>query len=270
MEIDSKHIQRLYQAYCNTHLLWKNGAVYDLKQLQLPNETSLVFLRKLKRRLRLGQLAEQFAFNQMDAYESIQLLAENIQIQREKHTLGELDALLLIDNQPIHLEIIYKFYVYDASLGTSETDQWIGPNRKDSLKEKLTKLTKKQLPLLYSSDCQSALKLLGLNDYHFEQRVLFKAQLFVPYQQEIHFEQLNQDCVCGFYIHTKQLEHFKACEFYIPNKLDWFLEPQTDVDWLNYANFILDSHTFLEQQQSPLFWIKTENGTVSKGFLVWW
>lgn len=270
MDTTSQIFQRRYQGFCETSSLWKNGALMNIKSFELEGNYALEFHRKLNKKRRLGQLAEQFVFNQIETCNTTELLAENLQIQQNKHTLGELDALILSHETPIHLEIIYKFYVYDARVGDSEIAHWIGPNRKDSLIEKLSKLKKKQLPLLYSNDCKTTLESLNLNKHNFEQRVLFKAQLFVPYQQEIHFEQLNQDCVCGFYIHTKQLEHFKACEFYIPNKLDWFLEPQTDVDWLNYADFILDSHTFLEQQQSPLFWIKAEKGTVSKGFLVWW
>ncbi|MEH6538022.1 MAG: DUF1853 family protein [Psychroserpens sp.] len=270
MQIDSKHIQQLYLAYCNTHVLWKNNAVNNLKQLALPNEYGLVFLRKLERRLRLGQLAEQFVFNQIETCEMIDLLAENIQIQKDKHTLGELDALIIADEKPIHLEIIYKFYVYDASVGDSELERWIGPNRKDSLIEKLSKLKEKQLPLLYSEDCKSTLKQLELGHFNFEQRVLFKAQLFVPYQQNVNFKDLNEDCVCGFYINKIQLEQFADCQFYIPPKLDWFLEPNDTVNWLEYSNFRSDSDKFLKNSLSPLFWMKNETGELSKGFLVWW
>nr|WP_321235040.1 DUF1853 family protein [uncultured Psychroserpens sp.] len=270
MDLSNQHLQALYQAYCKTHLLWKAVTVSNLKQLEVPVNFSLVFLRKLERRLRLGQLAEQFVFNQIQSCETIELLAENIQIQNGKHTLGELDALLKIEKQPIHLEIIYKFYVYDDSLGNSEIERWIGPNRKDSLQEKLTKLKEKQLPLLYSETCKSTLKQLELDHLNFEQRVLFKAQLFVPYQQEINFESLNEDCVCGFYISLKQLDAFKDCQFYIPAKLDWFLEPDDTIDWLSYFNFRTDSEGFLKNNQSPLFWIKDEAGELSKGFLVWW
>ena len=46
--------------------------------------------------------------------------------------------------------------------------------------------------------------------------ILFKAQLFVPYQQDVNFDDLNEDCICGFYLKSGQLEDFKACQFYIP------------------------------------------------------
>ena len=122
MNLSQEHLQALYQAYCKTHLLWKRANVTNLEQFEIPTDYDLVFLRKLERRLRLGQLAEQFVFNQLETCETITLVAENIQIQKEKQTLGELDTLLIVDHQPIHLEIVYKFYVYDETLGDTEIE----------------------------------------------------------------------------------------------------------------------------------------------------
>ena len=270
MQIHSKHIQERYLACCNTPLLWKGKTVNNLKQLDLPDGFSSVFLRKLEKRLRLGQLAEQFVFNQIESWDNTELLAENIQIKKEKQTLGELDALITLNGQPVHLEIIYKFYVYDDTIGTSEIERWIGPNRKDSLIEKLTKLKEKQLPLLYSEDCKTALNYLEIEPDDFEQQVLFKAQLFIPYQQEIEFQHLNKDCVYGFYLHRSQLTDFKTYQFYIPPKLDWFLHPTLAVEWLNFENFKEASQLCLDKGQSPLFWMKNNKGEFKKCFLVWW
>ena len=80
----------------------------------------------------------------------IKILAENVQIQNEKTTVGEIDCILTTAKKPVHLEIIYKFYLYDKSVGTNELEHWIGPNRRDSLVSKLNKLKDKQLPLLYN------------------------------------------------------------------------------------------------------------------------
>jgi len=266
----SQHLQVLYQAYGNTHLLWKNANINSLKQLHLPLDNNDIFNRKLEKQLRLGQLAEQFVFNQIETCTRAVILAENIQVQKEKRTLGELDTLLLLDRIPIHLEIVYKFYQYDASLGSSEIECWIGPNRTDSLIEKLNKLEQKQLPLLFSKDCKHALKQLNLDHHDFQQHVLFKAQLFIPYEQQIHFEFLNADCVSGFHINTSQLEGFKTHQFYIPTKLDWFLEPNENVDWMDWIQFKLTSQPAIERHKSPLFWLKSNTGKLSKAFLVWW
>jgi len=270
MNLSPQHLQALYQAFCKTHLLWKRADINNLKQFEIPIDYSSFFLRKLQKQLRLGQLAEQFVFNQLETCESTELLAENIQIQKNKRTLGELDTLLLADTLPMHLEIVYKFYVYDDTLGDTEIERWIGPNRKDSLTEKLTKLQEKQLPLLYSQDCKLTLNALELDHINFEQQVLFKAQLFVPYQKSVNFENVNEDCVYGFYITIAQLQLFKNYQFYIPSKLDWFLVPHENVDWLAYSNFRRESQAFLDNKQSPLFWMKSDTGELVKGFLVWW
>ena len=218
----------------------------------------------------MGQLAEQFAFNQLEQLDDCKILAENLQIQKDKQTLGEIDALIELNQKTIHLEIIYKFYVYDESLGASELERWIGPNRKDSLFEKITKLKTKQLPLLYSSECESVLDALELDRTNIQQMVLFKAQLFIPYQKSVCFNQLNEACVNGFYLKTSQLSDFNTCEFYIPKKLDWFLDANNSIDWLSFEIFKMKVETFLNESQSPLIWIKQANGKLLKSFLVWW
>lgn len=265
----SDYIENLYIGFCNTKLLWKYR-FKGLNQLNLMDIPETQFNRQLLKKRRLGQLAEQFAFNQLEQLDDCKILAENLQIHKNKQTLGELDALIKLNQETIHLEIIYKFYVYDDTIGTSELEGWIGPNRKDSLIEKITKLKTKQLPLLYSSECESVLNALELDRTNIQQKVLFKAQLFIPYQKSIHFSQLNEDCVNGFYFKTSQLNDFDTCEFYIPEKLEWFLDVNDSVDWLSFENFKKDVETFLSESQSPLIWIKKTDGKLLKSFLVWW
>ncbi len=264
------NLQHLYQGYLNTPLLWNSNSVFGLHQLQINNKSTFPLKRLIHKRLRLGQLVEQFVFNQLEQTENCNILAENIQIQKNKQTLGELDALIEVDKQSIHLEVVYKFYLYDESLGDFELERWIGPNRKDSLIEKLTKLKNKQLPLLYSPKCKSTLEQLHLNTINFQQQVLFKAQLFVPYKKTVVFEQLNEDCVCGFYLKTNQLDEFSNCSFYIPSKLDWLLEANHYVNWLTIKEFKLQADTFLKQKRSPLVWIKKSDNNLLKCVLVWW
>ncbi|WP_456437769.1 DUF1853 family protein [Psychroserpens sp.] len=270
MSLTNSHLQRLYQGYLNTQLLWESNPVLGLNQLQFHYDSATLFKRPLHKQLRLGQLAEQFVFNQLEQFEDCRILAENIQIQKGKQTLGELDALIELDKNSIHLEIVYKFYLYDETLGTSEIEQWIGPNRNDSLIEKLSKLKNKQLPLLYSSDCKSTLEAFDLNTETFQQHVLFKAQLFIPYQKSIICNQLNKNCINGFYINKIQLEDFNTCEFHIPSKLDWFLNVDNSVHWLDIESLKTEAEVFLEQSKSPLIWIKKQDSTLLKSFLVWW
>jgi len=271
MENNSAHIQSQYLGYLNTPLLWKENAVLDLQQLQLPEHKTSVFNSVIIKNLRLGKRVERFVTHQLQQYDAISVLAENIQIQKDKLTLGELDCLLMYKHSPIHLEVVYKFYLYDASNGASEIEHWIGPNRNDSLIQKLTKLKEKQLPLLYRPETKPVLDKLNISASQIQQYVLFKAQLFVPLiMDNIIFEQLNSDCVIGFYVSANDLEQFSNCKFYMPPKIDWLIEIKTQTDWLGYHAFLTQLKPLIDHKTSPLCWIKRPNGELQKCFVVWW
>jgi len=263
-------IQQRFEGFMKTPTLWESNKVYKLTQFEI-EQKSLSFDIAIDANQRLGKYVERFVSYQLSKDNSIKTIAENIQISKNKITLGELDCILLKGEKPIHLEIIYKFYLYDASLGKDPLKHWIGPNRKDSLVEKLDKLQQKQLPLLYSKECLKYLQSIDLNAKDIEQQVYFKAQLFVPFRMNTAIESsVNKDCIVGFYIHQEELSQFKDAKFYIPNKKDWLIIPHTNVDWLHYKDFVRESSTYLQRQFSPLCWIKTNTGELKKIFLVWW
>ncbi|WP_053977815.1 DUF1853 family protein [Mangrovimonas xylaniphaga] len=269
--MDYKKLKLRYIGYYETPILWKGDTIYGLRQLELQKLPLQPFNEDIKGHLRLGKLAEQFVSHSFKAHQNIQVIASGIQIQKNQRTLGELDAIITLDDTPIHLEIIYKFYLYDEQTGTNEIEHWIGPNKKDSLIQKLEKLKNKQLPLLHQPESQNFLKQLSIEPELMEQRVLFKAQLFVPWNKEhIEFSKINQDCIQGFYIKEKELPHFKDCKCYMPPKLDWFIIPHPEVDWQTYTAIEPLLLNLLNQQTSPLVWVKHPNGMISKCFLVWW
>jgi hypothetical protein len=270
MHQKTKDIQKRYDGFLQTACLWKNDAVYGLQQFKIEQNSSKVNI-EVDEKLRLGRYIERFVSYQLEQENNIEIVSENIQIQKEKITLGELDCIILRNEKPVHLEVVYKFYVYDASVGKSELAHFIGPNKKDSLLEKLTKLKQKQLPLLYATECKKYLKSINLNIADIRQEVYFKAQLFVPFSnQNIQLTTLNNDCVSGFYINQKELEQFTACKFYIPIKKDWLVRPTLNTNWLNFHQFKNDSKAYLERNFSPLCWLKKPSGEIEKFFLVWW
>ena len=263
-------LQKRYEGFLKTPCLWANNSVFNIEQFEISSISNKIVV-PLDENLRLGKYVERLVSFELEQHNAISVLAENIQIQDGKITLGELDCLLLKNNKPIHLEIIYKFYLYDKSVGDSEINHFIGPNRKDSLVEKLNKLKDKQLPLLYSDVCKPYLDTLDLNVENIEQQVYFKAQLFLPFSnQDIKLETLNTDCVSGFYVNLNSLQQFEDCKFYIPNKKDWLIIPHVNVNWLNFDVFGLKTKDFIEQKFSALCWIKFKNGELKKLFLVWW
>ena len=271
MHHKSKEIQNQFEGFLKTPFLWNNDTDIELEQLEVIKINTSAFNIDIKQKLRLGKLVERFVSFELQQDSSIKMLAENIQIQEDKRTLGELDCLLLKGNQSIHLEIVYKFYLYDSSVGKTEIERWIGPNRRDSFIQKLTKLKEKQLPLLYSNQSKFYLDKLNLSSKNMKQQVYFKAQLFVPlkdYGKE--FPLVNNDCICGFYINSKELNQFSDCKFYIPTKHNWLVKPHSNISWLNFDDYKTKLQVFLYEQNSPLCWIKQPNGEIFKFFLVWW
>jgi len=270
MNPTSKNIQLQYQGFLNTPLLWEKHAVFNLQQLELPYLPSNQLTELYVPNLRLGKRVEQFVITAFKRYKTIKVITQNVQIQHKKITVGELDCILSLNDRPIHLEIVYKFYLYDAVVGTTELEHWIGPNRNDNLLKKLTKLKDHQLPLLFNKHTRQILSGLGLKSDDLLQRVCFKAQLFVPYQQEVSFSLLNKDCVQGFYVNFSSLVQFALCKFYIPKKMDWLLEVQTQVPWMSFTMFQQHVAVLIEERRAPLSWIKFPNGDLQKFFVVWW
>ena len=264
-------IQQQYYGYCNTPNLWFDNTVFGLNQFDDPYHPDTQFTNYIALPQRLGKRVEHFVFQDLQQHPNIKLLATNLQIQKNKHTIGELDALLHVFNKPIHLEIIYKFYLYDPHVGSTALDYWIGPNRRDALVKKLDKLKNQQLPLLHKPETLSYLNDLSLHAQDIEQQVLFKAQLFMPFHAKItDIEPLNQDCIQGFYYKFNELPSLHNCQFYIPPKLDWLSQAQYNVTWLEYKTLTKSLKAFLSNKQSPLVWIKRPDNTLERCFMVWW
>ncbi|WP_299391162.1 DUF1853 family protein [uncultured Gelidibacter sp.] len=268
--MDKANLQRNFEGYVNTPLLWTDAPVYGLSPYIFKPISNQHFTDETVNRLRLGKMIEHFVFHQLATDPSITILAKNIQIQDGKRTIGELDTLLLTEVGPVHLEIIYKFYLYDPDEGETELAHWIGPNRKDALLQKLTKLKEKQLPLLYHPKTQTMLERLSLKSDDIKQYVFFKAQLFLPLDfSDDAFSQLNPACVNGFYLKKDELIRFRTAEFYIPQKQDWIMDAHDSVEWMTYHNFVAEVSPWLDDNRSPLCWMK-EGTKTQKIFVVWW
>ena len=270
MHYKDKILQQRYYGFLQTPNLWKNNSIFNLNQQELSFKIDTIDIL-VDEKQRLGKYVEHFVIFNLKQQKNVKLLAENIQVQEEKRTVGELDCLFTENETPIHLEIVYKFYLYIPDLHKNELHCFIGPNRKDSLIEKLEKLKNKQLPLLYHSATKSYLNELQLQLEKTHQKVCFKAQLFIPLaEKDILFEKINTGCIAGFYINKEELHLFENSKFYIPNKKDWLIAPHKNVNWLSYLDFKNTTSLLLERNFSPLCLLKKPNGELEKFFLVWW
>ncbi|MDW5288704.1 DUF1853 family protein [Formosa sp. PL04] len=264
-------IPKNFIGYLNTPVLWQGKNSWGITQYSMQKSILAPFNSSVEKRLRLGKLVERFVGFELKQHENIKIIVENLQIQKQKRTIGEIDCILKQDDQLIHLEIVYKFYLYDPEVGTTEFEHWIGPNRKDSFIEKLTKLKEKQLPLLYNPETKKYLDALQMSSETIIQHVYFKAQLFVPIHLKTNaFKDINSECIVGFYVSFNNLKQFEDCKFSIPEKIDWLCDIEIQCAWLTFSNFITELEPLISRQTSPLCWIKYPNGITEKCFVVWW
>ena len=266
-----KYSPHQYKGFLNTPFLWKESFEH-IKQLEIdlsPNSELLV--KKNEIHSPLGKVVEQFVFNQFSLESAIEILTKNLQIQNNKITIGEIDCVIRHLSQVYHVEIVYKFYLYDPSIKGDETEKWIGPNRNDSFYKKVKKLKEKQLPLLHTPITLKKLNSLNINTSSIKQRVYFKAQLFLPLNFKLdNVNSINKECIQGFYINLKELNQLKDCKFFIPIKPDWLCIPRSDVNWLKYDVAKKKLQQLLTHPKSTLCWIKSKNGVIKKCFVVWW
>lgn len=263
------HLQTQFNGFYNTPHLFSEE-IMGMKPLLTQVEQTPQFQLEPIKNLRLGQRVERFVSQELNLNPSVKILAENCQIQNEKLTIGELDGLYLIDGIPTHLEIQFKFYLYDESLGETEIERCIGPMRKDSLVEKLTKLKQKQLPLLYSKYTEPLLQELDLDANKIQQKIYFKAQIFKPLNNNTSFKTLNNNCVYGFYFNYKDLVTFSDCKFYKPKKVDWLVNVNSHTNWQTYEKILPQLKIYETEKYAPLLWLKKPNGELHKCFVVPW
>lgn len=102
-----------FAGFQNTPLLWDFDAVESLAQFEILPIQSMYIVERHQKKLRLGKWIEIFTTFQLQQIEGVKFIAENLQVKNNKQTIGELDLMLLKDEKPIHLEIAYKFYLYD-------------------------------------------------------------------------------------------------------------------------------------------------------------
>ncbi len=268
--MDTALINRMYYGYQDTSYLGNNYLQgirpYSLATVDFSQQDWTDFPRK---GLVLGKIVEFFVQKQVQKLGNT-VLIHNHQIQENKQTIGEIDLLFQDTNHHyIHLEMVYKFYLYDPAAQRT-IEAWIGPNRRDTLLEKLQKLSQKQLRIFQQEACKPLLQDLGLTMEQIQSFAHFKAQLFVPYGYVVAQTGITPTAVTGYYGNLQKLETFAQSKFYLPRKWHWLLRPHTQVTWLSLEEIrlvVLEKH---KREQAPMLWIKEPNGSILKFFVVWW
>lgn len=223
----------------------------------------------------LGKRMEHFFAAYVTHFTSEEILAQNRQIIQEKTTLGELDFLLKdsTSGEISHVELIYKFYLFDPDTGTSELDHLIGPNKRDSLNRKLERLQKRQFPLLFHETTRNLLNSLNIDAEHVVQKMCFKASVFLPKQmKKTSFIHINPETVAGYWIKAAEftVDAYGRNIFFTPNKKCWPVLPERNNTWFSFEDIEEQIAPLLQNKFAPLLWMKTPEGKHERLFIVWW
>ncbi len=134
-----------------------------------------------------------------------QLLAHNVQVVKDKQTLGELDIIASHQSHVIHMELAVKFYLQHPDYDGLQCRHWLGPQCRDRLDLKLSKLQNKQLPFLAHPATQETLQKRQLPSPT-QQCLILKGYLF--HQWKMPFKRpadVNTQCLMGQWLHQSDI-----------------------------------------------------------------
>lgn len=240
---------------------------FDLSELKLVNDQEF----QLPTDIRLGHLAEKIVSELIKSSSNYNVLYENIQVIEEKKTIGEVDFIIenILTKQLIHMELAYKFYLFDPNISSEPINNWIGPNRNDSLIEKLEKLKRKQFPLLYHNCTKSKFKDIEIDKVG--QALCLLVSLFIPYKYKARFSPIYEKAIKGYYLN---FEAFASLDnsvktYHLPSKREWGMEPSENEIWTGFSGVNEYISTSIKEKQAPLCWQK-HKGSYAAFFIVWW
>lgn len=216
-------------------------------------------------------MAEKVVSELIKSSSNFDVLLENIQVLEGNRTIGEIDFIIeeLSRKQIIHMELAYKFYLLDPSISSVPINNWIGPNRNDSLKEKLEKLKIKQFPLLYHDCARSKFEHLELDEV--SQSLCLLASLFIPYQYKENLDPNYEKAIQGYYLNLEtfiSLDH-SGKKYCMPPKKEWGMDPAVNESWMDFNGLEESIGASMKEKQSPLCWQKYKDA-YSSFFIVWW
>jgi uncharacterized protein len=156
---------------------------------------------------RLGLYYERLWQFALQAAPGIELLAANLPIRQNGHTLGELDLLLRDEEGEHHLELAVKLYLGPEDSSGELPAHWLGPGSHDRLDIKLDHLSQHQLPLSARGEARAALAELDLAET--EAALWIGGYLFYPWPQRCNAPQgANPQHLRGRWLHRRDWPRF--------------------------------------------------------------
>ena len=240
---------------------------FSLSELIIASELDF----QLPTNLRLGHLVEAVVSRLIKLSTNFTVLYENVQFLEHKKTIGEIDFLIAENNtnQLVHMELAYKFYLFDPDISSETLNNWIGPNRNDTLKKKLDKVKNKQFPLLFHESAKS--KFCDIDTSKVSQKLCLLVSLFIPHGFNANFDSNYQEAIKGYYLDLDtfiSLDHSNK-RYYLPPKREWGINPSENASWSELKAIDDQLSDSINQKQALLCWQKFDDSYASF-FIVWW
>jgi len=263
-----------FEGFIQTQPLW-TGDSFGLHQFKMPSvDLSTLKPIPIPENLRLGHRVEHVFAQLITHSKQYDIIAHNLQIQKEKITQGELDFILrdCASRELLHIEVSYKFYILDPTLKIP-IQRAMGPNRKDQFFAKMEKTRDRQLPIVFTPNGRQALQKLNIEPEDLIQQCCFLGQLFVPFQQEsMDVTPFPKAAIIGYWLGFSAFSKitFKSQSYYMPTKAEWLHAPHYAVNWQSHGEILTSISEHHAQERAPMIWIQTTSGSFQKCFVVWW
>lgn len=261
-----------YSGFINTKALqfWSDSAI-ELFPFQLSSRFSHNLA--VPANTVLGKRAEIFFAEAISNSTTYNLLASQIQLIKDGITLGEMDFLVedIASHKMMHVELAYKFYLLDNQI-SGDLATWVGPNRRDSLERKWIKLHEFQFPKLYSPTAIYELRKIGCDSHLIQQSLCMPMQLFIPYGESESIMGDFSKCYSGKWLSFQDFdsEKWNDYAFFIPEKEDWFVNPENCEIWLPKVDIISELTAQIQISKSPMLWIKYMDRLPTRLFVTFW
>lgn len=274
-----------FKAFYSTPTLW-SGKLLDLEQFHfsslnfdhLKNQDSIE-LPDIPESTVLGKRAEYFFKFCVEQSNNYDILLSNTQIFKGKITIGELDYIIQKkrNKQIIHVELVYKFYIYNPDSISLEKDPTIqelykyqGPNGKDNLVRKIQHLKNRQLPLLYAQETRDLLIENNIDIHKMTQEVCFIAHVFIPHKLWNHpFKYINKASIVGYYyMYSAFAKAETTNHYFLPKKQFWKIVPQELSVSYTFKEVLELTKASLSRGFAPMIWMQLEDSSFERFFVV--
>jgi hypothetical protein len=271
--IDHKQILKQYEGFLETPQLFKTPNSLEVEFFETNQRVNINSIsdrfEELSRQKYLGKRAELFLLQYLISSEQYSNIIHSFQIQDNEKTIGELDIVCFDNSRQkwIHIELVYKLYVFVGERNYDDFTQWIGPNLKDRLDYKMDKLMSHQLPLGQHQQILNKIETENVESY-----CCFKAKLFLKSNEQLKSNHLNDECISGYYLNFEDFKLLRHNDFffYVPEKADWLCDAQKHSKWYGYDKAEALLKQSIKDKRARLAWQKTHSGKIFEYFVVWW